>query len=247
MPAINAPRNLEAALETRESGPGLYLNTLYGSVGDSNHKRAEKREGAEAATFQVNQESRATDATRELGLSPHISQGYADANINNDEWVRMCEIRERNKAAERAQRASQMLQHVISSGPTGGPSLLALRLLSSTQGKKLRKGRTIYPGLKQTSNLRQSYSNSDSTRESGNGAGLTQKRTGHNPTTERFETSDLTESADIADVPEKGQRVTFVGAGIPTSNSISAGPVQRKRKRYIDGYSNEEESLGKRR
>ncbi|KAI1754055.1 hypothetical protein F4782DRAFT_545414 [Xylaria castorea] len=233
------PRDTAAAPETED----------HVSVSNIDDKRVAKSKGAEASTVRINQESRAVSAAREPRSSPYISQGYADANISHDEWVRRHKIREMNKAAERAQRASRILQQVTASGPTGGYSPLARRLLLVSQRKAAAsKGLTItHQGPKQTINIGLLYPDRRWTREGGNGAGLVQQRAEHNHTPRSSVNPDLAKSPGIADFTGKRPLVTFVGAGMPTSNPISAGPVQRKRKRYIEAYPTQEEPLGKRR
>ncbi|KAI0478069.1 hypothetical protein F4859DRAFT_520947 [Xylaria cf. heliscus] len=212
-----------------------------------NNKWLHNREGVEAATVKANQGPPASLILRQLSPNLNFRQGYPNANIGNDN--RACKVRERNDAAQRAQRASRTLNQIIRSARAGGYSPLALHILSATQRKARGKGATTTPPVpQQTSHPRQLHPQSRPGHEGGHGAGLTQQqRTGPNPTARRPEVSDLTESPDAPGVTEKEQPATFIGAGIPASPTIAAGPVQRKRKRCDEDDSTREESLRQRR
>ncbi|KAI0861686.1 hypothetical protein F4860DRAFT_524031 [Xylaria cubensis] len=256
MYAVIAPRPVTVTPEILDHSPCFHVQQQHNFIINKiNEKRVVTREAP--TVVRANRQSRAEAATRQPSLNQHIRQGPANANMSYDELVRQEKIREAKEAAERIRRASRLLQQVTAMGPTGGYSPLAKKLLAASQAKKQRavpiqlfRPMTRPRPPPPTSAPRQLYPASGWTRDSENGAGLPPLRAGRDPrdhVARRSETPDLSKSPEITAFTGKRSYMDFVCNGMPTSNTMPASPVQRKRKRYIEDYPVQEIPLGKRR
>ncbi|KAI0437437.1 hypothetical protein F4803DRAFT_556033 [Xylaria telfairii] len=241
----------------RQQPPRSHPRALH-----SNLKWVWEEEEAETAPVKIDQDLREVNTTGEQSPKPYTIQIYPNTNdVDNkvrawlqrlreikirESKMRERKIRERIQAAERAKRASRTLQQVVSSASAGGYSPLALRMLLSKTRRKC-KGLPTQQGPQQTSFTSHPYPHSSRTRDGGNIVGLTAQGTGRNSTMRILETSNLTESADVAEVTAQGHHVTSPGAGMLDSNTIFPSPPQSKRKRYTEDDPTEDEPLSKRR
>ncbi|TRX89317.1 hypothetical protein FHL15_009754 [Xylaria flabelliformis] len=253
MPAVIAPRAITVNPKGLDHSPNLHVQQQHNYIiSNISEKRAGTRESP--TVVRANQQSRAAAAIRQSCLNQHIRQEPANTNISYDELVRQERIREAKEAAERVRRASRLLQQVTAMGPTGGYSPLAKKLLMASHTKKQRAvpfqilGPMIRRPRPPTSAPRQVYpAISGWTRDSGNGAGLPPLRAGRDHVAKKAEIPDLSKSPEITAFTGKRPYMNFVGSGMPTSNTMPASPVQRKRKRYIEDCPTQEMPLGKRR
>ncbi|KAI0183433.1 hypothetical protein EV127DRAFT_487177 [Xylaria flabelliformis] len=253
MYAAIAPRPITVTPEILDRSPCFHVQQQHNFIINKiNEKRVVTREAS--TVVRANLQSRAAVATRQPSLNQHIREGPVNANMSYDDFVWQEKIREAKAAAERIRRASRLLQQVTAMGPTGGYSPLAKKLLAASQAKKQRavpiqlfRPMTRPRPPPPTSAPRQLYPASGWTRDSGNGAGLPPLRAGRDRVVRRSEIPDLSKSPEITAFTGKRPYMDFVCNGMPNSDTMPAGPVQRKRKRYIEDYPVQEMPLGKRR
>ncbi|KAI0543967.1 hypothetical protein F4679DRAFT_592012 [Xylaria curta] len=236
MSAVIAPRVIRVPPQGLDQSPRIYVQKQHNFISNINEKRAGTRE---APTF--HQQPRVAAAIKQPSLNQHIRHGPANTHISYDESIQERRIREAKEAGERILRASRLLRQVTAIGPTGGYSPLARKLLAASQTKKQpavpfqMPMPMARPRSGPTSAPRDIFQACGWIRDSGNGAGLPPVRPGRDHVARKPDIPNLSKSPEIAAFTGK-RPMSFVGASMPTSNTMPAAPVQRKRKRYIEDY-----------